>query len=72
MFQEVFLSLSCDSSAINETGYSENLCNLGYVNLIYEVNKLVWDIKCQENGFINLKLSSLIIICLNGKEGGVI
>lgn len=54
------------------TGYSEILCNCQYVSLIYEKNKLVWDIKCQKEWIAYLKLSSFTIICLNGKEGGVI
>ena len=54
------------------TGYSENLYNFWYVRSIYEGNKLIWDVKCQENGLVYLKLSSFTIICLNRKEGGVI
>lgn len=59
-------------SPMKLTGYSQNSCNFWYLSLIYEGNELLWDIKCQENGFVYLKLSSFTIICLNGKEGGVI
>lgn len=53
-------------------GYSEKLCNFWYVSLIYEENNLVWDIKCEENRFVYLSLFSFTIICLNGKDSGVI